>query len=40
VPSTYGWTDGGTCYVNDPATGLPFTAAAADAVQNIISMTS
>jgi hypothetical protein len=40
VPSSYAWTDGGVCYVNDPATGQPFTAAAADAVQAVISMTS
>jgi hypothetical protein len=40
VPSTYAWTDNNTCYVNDPATGSPFTAAAADAVQMIIDETS
>ena len=40
VPSSYGWTDGGTAYVDDPATSSPFTAAAADAVELIIDETS
>lgn len=40
VPSSYGWTDCATCYVDDPATSAPFTAAAADAVELVIDETS
>ena len=41
VPSSYAWTDGNTCYVNDPATSVPWaTAAAADAAAMIIDETS
>ena len=40
VPSSYGWTDCGTCNVVDPSTGLNFTAAGADAVQLVINEAS
>ncbi len=41
VPSSYAWTDCGTCYVNDPATGSPWaSAAAADAATMVIDETS
>jgi hypothetical protein len=41
VPSTYAWTDGGTCYVNDPATGSPWASATpADAASMVIDETS
>lgn len=41
VPSSYAWTDCGTCYVNDPATGSPWAnASAADAASMVIDETS
>ena len=40
VPAAYAWTDCGICYANDPATGLPWLTAAADAASMIIDETS
>ena len=38
--SSYAWCDGGTCYVDDPATSAPWLAAAADAATMVVNETS